>query len=209
MPKEIPFEEAALLEPLACAINGNEAANIRFGDIVVIIGSGPIGLLHLQLAKMRGASKIIVTDLKKERLEVSKRLGADFVLDASKLNQLLEVKALTGGFGADVVIEAVGTPYTWELAVKMTRKAGTTLFFGGCKSGTEVNLGTERIHYDDLTLKGIFHHTPISVFKAFRLISNRKIAASPLITDKASLFGLEKSLQNMSDGKSIKVAITP
>ncbi len=205
----IPFEEAALLEPLACAINGSDAAGISLGDSVVLIGSGPIGLTHLQLARLKGASKVIVTDLREERLKIASMLGADVVIDASKEDQLSRVKELTEGLGADVVIEAVGLPDTWELAFKMTRKAGTTLFFGGCPSGARIALDTERIHYEDLTLKGIFHHTPLSVLKAHRLISSGKFDGKPLITDRTSLSELESALLKMGRGECIKIAITP
>jgi len=209
MSEDIPFEEAALLEPLACAINGSDAAGISLGDSVVLIGSGPIGLTHLQLARLKGASKVIVTDLSEERLKIASMLGADVVIDASKEDQLSRVKELTDGLGADVVIEAVGLPGTWELAFKMTRKAGTTLFFGGCPSGARIALDTERIHYEDLTLKGIFHHTPLSVLKAHRLISSGKFDGKPLITDRTSLSELESALLKMGRGECIKIAIMP
>ncbi|MCW4021322.1 MAG: alcohol dehydrogenase catalytic domain-containing protein [Candidatus Bathyarchaeota archaeon] len=209
MPESVLFEEAALLEPLACAINGNDAAGITLGDSVVIIGSGPIGLAHLQLARLKGASRVIVTDLREERLKVASGLGADVVIDGSKEDQLSRVKELTGGLGADIVVEAVGLPQTWELAVKMTRKAGTTLFFGGCPSGTEITLGTERIHYENLTLKGIFHHTPFSVLRAYRLISSGRFDGKPLITDRMPLSELEGALQKMGKGECIKIAIAP
>ena len=209
MSDNIPFEEAALLEPLACAINGNDAASINLGDIVVIIGSGPIGLTHLQLARLKGASKVIVTDLREERLKIAGMLGADTVINASEEDQPSRVKELTDGLGADVVIEAVGLPETWELAFKMTRKAGTTLFFGGCPAGARISLDTERIHYEDLTLKGTFHHTPLSVLKAYRLISSGRFRGKPLITDRMPLSELETALQRMGRGECIKIAITP
>jgi len=209
MPENISFEEAALLEPLACAINGIDAANIGLGDTVLIFGSGPIGLIHLQLAKLKGASKVIVTDLQSERLKIAGKLGADVVIDASKEDQLSRVKEITGGLGADKVIEAVGLPQTWELAFQMTRKAGTTLFFGGCPSGAKVSLDTERIHYEDLTIKGIFHHTPVSVLKAFKLISSGRFIGKPLITEEMSLSELENALTKMGRGECVKIAIKP
>lgn len=209
MPETIPFEEAALLEPLACAINGNDAANISLGDTVAIIGSGPIGLVHLQLARLKGASKTIVTDLKTERLKIAAKLGADVVIDGSKEDQISRVKELTNGLGADVVIEAVGLPQTWELAVKLTRKAGTTLFFGGCSSGATIALDTERMHYEDLTLKGIFHHTPQSVRKAYNLISSGRFDGKPFITEKMPLSEIETALKKMERGECIKISITP
>jgi len=209
MPRNIPFEEAALLEPIACAINGNDATSIGLGDTVVIVGSGPIGLVHLQLARLKGASKVIVTDLKEERLKIAGQLGADVVVDASREDQLSRVKELTGNLGADVVIEAVGLPQTWELAVAMTRKAGTTLFFGGCPSGAQIKLDTERIHYEDLTLRGIFHHTPQSVRRAYELISSGRFKGKPLITHRMRLHQIEEALEMMGRGECIKIAITP
>ncbi len=209
IPENVSFEEAALLEPLACAINGIDAANISLGDTVVIIGSGPIGLMHLQLAKMKGSSKVIVTDMRDERLKVAEMLGADVLINARKEDQVSRVKEVTAGMGADVVIEAVGLPQTWELAVQMTRKAGTTLFFGGCPSGSKITLDTERIHYEDLTLKGIFHHTPLSVFKAYKMISTGKFNGKPLISVHMPLEETEKALQKMEKGEYIKVAIMP
>ncbi|MBS7656780.1 alcohol dehydrogenase catalytic domain-containing protein [Candidatus Bathyarchaeota archaeon] len=209
LPENISFEEAALLEPLACAINGIDAANIGLGDTVLIVGSGPIGLIHLQLAKLKGAAKVIVTDLQPERLKIACKLGADVVIDASKEDQLSRVKEITGGLGADKVIEAVGLPQTWELAFQMTRKAGTTLFFGGCPSGAKISLDTERIHYEDLTVKGIFHHTPVSVLKAFKLISSGRFNGEPLISEEMSLSELENALIKMSKGECVKIAIKP
>jgi len=209
VPERIPYEEAALLEPLACAINGNDAADINLGDTVAVIGSGPIGLIHIQLSKLKGASKVIVTDMRQERLDIASKLGADVMINASEEDQLGRLHELTNGLGADVVIEAVGLPQTWELAVDMTRKAGTTLFFGGCPSGTTVSLDTDRIHYEDLTLKGTFHHTPLSVLKAYRLILGGKFRGAPLITGRMPLSETEEALQIMSKGECIKIAITP
>jgi len=208
--ENISFEESSLLEPLACAVNGSDAANIGLGDTIAIIGSGPIGLMHLQLAKLKGASKIIVVDLNEDRLKLAAEIGADTTIDADTAEkQLSQVKGLTKGLGADVVIEAVGLPQTWELAVKMTRKAGTTLFFGGCPSGSKVGVDTELLHYGDLTLKGIFHHTPSSVMKAHKLIESGRFNGKPMITDRVPLSKLEESLLRMSRGECVKIALLP
>ena len=209
VPDDVPFEEAALLEPLACTVNGNDVADIRLGDTVVVIGAGPIGLMHIQLAKIKGATNVISTDLEEERLRVALEVGADAVVDASKEDQLNSVRELTNGLGADVVIEAVGLPKTWELAVEMTRKAGTTVLFGGCPSGTKITLDAQRIHYGDLTIKGIFHHTPLSVRRAYELIIKGTFKGRPLITDKVPLSELEQALKLMIEGKCIKMAIIP
>jgi len=209
VPDHVPFEEAALLEPLACVVNGNDVADIKLGDTVVVIGAGPIGLMHVQLAKIGGATKVICTDLAHQRLQVATELGATAVIDASKEDQLKSVRGLTDGVGADVVIEAVGLPQTWELAVEMTRKAGTTVLFGGCPSGTKITLDTRSIHYGDLTIKGIFHHTPLSVKRAYDLIVSGTFRGRPLITGKMPLSELERALKLMTEGKCIKMAIMP
>lgn len=209
VPEHVPFEEAALLEPLACVVNGNDVADIEIGDTVTVIGAGPIGLMHVQLAKIKGATNVICTDLKEERLKTASEVGADNVIDASEENQLERVRESTNGLGADVVIEAVGLPQTWELAVEMTRKAGTTVLFGGCPSGAKITLDTQRIHYGDLTIKGIFHHTPLSVKRAYKLITSGKFNGRPLITDKMPLSELERALRLMIEGKCIKMAIVP
>ena len=209
LPNNVSFEEAALLEPLACVVNGNAEANIKIGDTVVVIGAGPIGLMHVQLAKISGAKNVICTDLREERLKIAAEVGADTLINASEEDQLKRVKDVTDGLGADVVIEAVGLPRTWELAVDMTRKAGTTILFGGCPSGTKITLDTQRIHYEDLTIKGVFHHTPLSVKRAYELITSKLFNGRPLITDKMPLSEVEQALQRMIEGKCIKIALEP
>jgi len=209
LPNNVSFEEAALLEPLACVVNGNAEANIKIGDTVVVIGAGPIGLMHVQLAKISGAKNVICTDLREERLKIAAEVGADTLINASEEDQLKRVKDVTDGLGADVVIEAVGLPQTWELAVDMTRKAGTTILFGGCPSGTKITLDTQRIHYEDLTIKGVFHHTPLSVKRAYELITSKLFNGRPLITDKMPLSEVEQALQRMIEGKCIKIALEP
>jgi L-iditol 2-dehydrogenase len=209
LPDHVTFEEAALLEPLACVVNGNDVANIKIGDTVVVIGAGPIGLMQIQLAKIKGATNVICIDLKDERLKIASELGADVTINSSKEDQVNRVKELTNGLGADVVIEAVGLPKTWELAVDITRKAGTTVFFGGCPPGAKITLDAQRIHYGDLTIKGIFHHTPLSVKRAYKLIIKGSFKGRPLITDKMPLSKLEQALQLMAEGKCIKIAIMP
>jgi len=209
IPDHVSFKQAALLEPLACVIHGNDLADIRLSDNVVIVGAGPIGLLHLQLAKHRGAGKVIVTDVSDVRLERARKLGAENTVNAEKENQIQKVMELTEGLGADVAIEAVGLPETWESTMRMTSKGGTALLFGGCPSGTSVSVDTGRLHYGELTVRGAFHHTPSCVERALDLISSASIETSEIITHEMPLRDLEKALQLMVEGKAVKVAITP
>ena len=207
LPKDVSFEQAAILEPLACVVNGNEAASIRLGDSVVIIGSGPIGLLHLQLSRLKGAGSTIVLDTSKARLEKAKELGADHTITVGEDGGIEEVSSLTGQKGADVVIEAVGRLETWRAALRMVRKGGRVVFFGGCPAGTQLSIDTHSLHYGNLTLKGVFHHTPATVYTAYELLAKGKVDAKPIITRSMRLEELTEALESMASGKDLKVAI--
>jgi L-iditol 2-dehydrogenase len=209
VPDHVSYSEAALLEPLACVIHGFERTHMQYGDHVVIIGAGPIGLMHLQLAKKMGCEITVVTGKSDNRLAVAKELGATTVINASKEDPLDKVGALTDNIGADIVIEAAGLPKTWEQAVMMTRKGGTVLLFGGCKKGMVVSFDTYHIHYGELTILGVFHHTPDSVKKALALLSSKVVSSEKIITHEETLPNLEIALHMMDEGKASKIAIKP
>ncbi len=209
IPSHCSFREAALLEPLSCVVHGNELAGIALGDTVVVMGAGPIGLLHMKLAKIRGAGEVVAVDLVNSRLEDARDFGADCTVNPREGGEMEKVKELTAGRGADVVIEAVGLPETWAKAVEMTRKGGIAVLFGGCPADSIVALPTEEIHYGELTVRGVFHHTPWAVERAFRLICTGAVKAEQLITDTMPLRDVNKALEMMGEGRSSKVAIIP
>jgi len=210
LPEKVAFRQTALVEPLACTIHGIERCKIALGDVVCIIGQGPIGLMFTRLAKLKGA-RVIVVDLNPFRLEKARQFGADDVVDITVMSDPVEaVRSLTpGGRGVDVAIEAVGLPETWEQAIAMTRPGGLVNLFGGCKSGTHVKVDTRRLHYDELKIIGVFHHTPRYVRAAFSLISSGQIDANALITHEMPLERLEEALQLVASGDALKVAIVP
>ncbi len=147
IPEQVTYEEAAMAEPLACVLHGVEEARVKLGDIVAIIGAGPIGLLHLLTVKKMGVKKAIMIDLINERLNFAQKLGADETINGKRDNVAERIMQLTGGYGADVAIEAIGLPATWEQALKLARKGGTVLEFGGCpleqkSSSTQNNFTT-------------------------------------------------------------------
>jgi len=207
IPEDVSFEEAAFLEPLACVVHGGELAEVKANDLVFVIGTGPIGLLHVQLAKAYGAKSVVVADASSERLRRAAELGADLTVDST--DPVSEIRKLSENRGADVTIEAVGKPETWELAVRATRKGGTTVLFGGCPAGSTAAIDTGAVHYGELTLRGVFHHTPANVAEALRLISTRQVKVAPLITHKMKLSEVEAALRLMQNGTAIKVALTP
>ncbi len=210
LPPALSYQEAALVEPLACVILGNEAADIQLGDTVVIAGgTGPIGLMHLQLAINRGARQVIVIGLKDKRWSAARELGAGHLIDAQTEDPVARVKELTAGRGADVVIESAGLPQVWELALKLARKGGRIVLFGGPPKGTTVSFDTALLHYGDLTIKGVFHHTPRTIEEALSLLTSGVVKAKPLISAELPLESLEEGLQMMMAGRAVKVAILP
>ena len=210
IPEHVSFEEAAIAEPLACVLHGAEAAGVKLGESVAIIGAGPIGLLHLLTVKKMGAKKAIVIDLVEERLDMAAKLGADATINAGKADVVKAIMQLTKGYGADIVIEAIGLPATWEQALELARKGGTVLEFGGCPPGTEIKVSTEALHYGELTVLGTFHATPLHFRKASNMIAARTINVRPLITRKMKLEEIKEAFEILSTSKNeVKIAITP
>ena len=209
IPESLSFRDAALTEPLACVVHGIEESNISLGDTVVVIGAGPIGQMLIMLAQKSGASTVIASDLAELRRNIAKKAGADIVIDPSKEDPIKRVKEETSGYGADVVIEAVGIPQTWEQAVEMTRDAGTTVLFGGAASGTKFEIDTVRFHYGQLTIKGVFHLKPRHVEQALKLIIAGDVNPDLLISHEMPLEKINKALEMMSKGETMKVAISP
>jgi L-iditol 2-dehydrogenase len=211
MPDDISFEEAAFTEPLAVVLHGIERSDIDFGKTVGVIGLGPIGLLFVKLAKLRGA-RVIAMGKNPLKLQLARDFsGADEIVDLTRYeNPEKVVRDLTPGkSGLDVVIEAVGLPEIWERAISITRKGGTVNLFGGCASGTKIQIDTGRLHYDELTIISVFHHTPFHVSLAFRLIANKMLDLKQLITETLPLQKLQNALEKHETGQVIKVAIKP
>ncbi len=211
IPNGVSFQEAAMVEPLACVLRGLHETGVEIGDTVVVIGGGPIGLMFVQVAKLTGC-KVIAVVKRDSQVAAARHLGADEVVQITKVQDPVEaVRAICPERrGADVVIEAVGRPEAWEWSIDMVRKGGTVNFFGGCAAGTKVNLDTDRLHYSEVTLRATFHHTPESVQKAFALIAEKKIRGTDYITGEAPLSSLQSVLRHMMNRNGdIKTAIIP
>ncbi len=205
------LEHAALTEPLACVLKGLEDTGAGEGDQVAIIGAGPIGLMFMHAASLAGMNVIAVVK-RKEQIAAAKLFGARKVIQiGATADAVAAVRALTPEHrGVDVAIEAVATPMTWQWAVDMVRRGGTVNFFGGCASGTKVELDTNRLHYNDITLRATFHHTPATCRRAFDLLSSGKFDASHYITGHAPLVELNRVFNNLMERSSdIKTAIIP
>lgn len=179
--------DAALVEPLACVVKGVEDARLAAGQDVLIIGAGPIGLMFVALATHLGC-RVRIIGRGERRLKVARQLGAQ-VVEAERLDP-----------APDVVIEAVGKPETWELAVKLVRKGGTVNFFGGCPSGTTISLDTGCLHYSSITLLASFHHTPRAIRRALALIESGVIRSSDFVDGECALSALPDLFREMVKG---------
>ena len=206
------FTAAALTEPLACALHGVDASAIGQGDTVVVLGSGPLGLLLVATARLRGA-RTVITGRGTQRLGLARHFGADVVIDVSQMSlqeQRETVLKETGaGRGADVVIEAVGTPATWEVAATLARPGGLVNFFGGCPSGTQVTFETRPLHYSELTFKGVFHHTPAYFAQALELIQGHHIDVEALVTARVPLASVLQVMELLVRKQGVKYALIP
>jgi L-iditol 2-dehydrogenase len=202
---ETDFCDAALVEPLACVVQGVEDTGLRAGQRVLVIGAGPIGLMFVALSRHLGC-RVTVAGRGKQRLETAQRLGAEQVLNVREQRGL--EAAIPPGSIFDVVIEAVGKPATWEAAVRLVRKGGTVNFFGGCPSGTAVSLDTSLIHYSSLTLLASFHHTPRTVRRALELIEAGVVRSKDFVDGECSLSELPMLFRSMASGnRAVKTLV--
>jgi L-iditol 2-dehydrogenase len=214
VPDGVLLAHAALTEPLACVVRGLEESGAQAGDTMVVIGAGPIGLMFMHVAELAGA-RVIAVVKRDDQIAAARMFGASEVVQMGAVDDVVAaVRALTPeGRGADVVIEAVATPMTWEWAVDMVRKGGVVNFFGGPPSGTKVQLDTNRLHYGDITLKASFHHTPATCRTAFGLVTSGRFKCAEYITGRARLDEVPELFARMMsrDGGSqdIKTAVFP
>ena len=211
LPEGVSDEQAVMLSdilPTGFEI-GVQYGRVKPGDTVAVIGAGPVGLAAIATAGLYGAATIIAVDLDANRLDKSREFGATDIVLSGDTDWKEQVLALTDGQGVDVAIEAVGLPETWEQALAMTRPGGLANLFGGCQEGTQIRVDTRRLHYDELQIIGVFHHTPRYVRTALSLIAGGQIDASGLITHEMGLERLEEALQLVASGQALKVAIVP
>ncbi len=214
IPDGVPFEHAALTEPLACVVRGLEESGARAGDTMVVIGAGPIGLMFMHAAELAGVNVIAVVK-RSDQIAAAKLFGATRVVQTEAVADVVAAtRSLTPqGRGADIVIEAVAAPVTWEWAVDMVRKGGVVNFFGGPPSGTKVQLDTNRLHYGDITLKASFHHTPATCRTAFELVTSGRFKCAEYITGRVGLEEVPEVFARMMNRKGgsrdIKTAVFP
>jgi L-iditol 2-dehydrogenase len=211
IPDGVGFDEASVAEPLACVLNGQRLAGVGEGDVVVVIGAGPIGCLHVRLAKANGAKQVILADLSLDRLKLSAdRVTPDAVIDASSQDVVDEVLRLTDGQGADVVITAAASGKPQEQALRMTARGGRISFFGGLpKDKPTITVDSNLVHYRELTIVGANGSSPEDNREALRLIASGKVPVKDLITHHIPLDRVLEGFDIVASGTAIKVTVEP
>jgi L-iditol 2-dehydrogenase len=201
------YRDAALAEPLACVVQGMDDVGARRGQRVLVLGTGPIGLMFVRLAHDAGC-EVWAAGRGEARLAAAERFGAKRVAEVPPQAGLLDVCRDAGLSGADVVIEATGRPEVWEAAVQVVRKGGTVNFFGGCPAGTQVRLDTGLVHYSSLRLVASFHHRPRTIRRAVEHIEGGVVKAIDFVDGECSLDELPALFGSMAAGnRAIKTAV--
>lgn len=211
IPNGVSFAEASVAEPLACVLNGQELAGVQSGHDVVVIGAGPIGCLHVRLARARGARQVILADLNAARLEKSAALvRPDETVCASDGDIVEAILKLTDGRGADVVITAAASGAAQEDALRMTARRGRISLFGGLpKTAPTITLDSNLVHYRELTVVGANGSSPAHNKRALELIASGAVPVGDLITHRMPLDNVLDAINTVAAGDAIKVTIEP
>lgn len=211
IPDNVEYDEASVAEPLACVINGQVLAGVGPGQDVVVIGAGPIGCLHVRLARARGAARVFLVDLNESRLALSAhRVLPDEAIAAEHQDPVEAVGKLTDGRGVDVAIVAAASGAAQEQATRMVARKGVVSLFGGLpKDRPEITLDANLVHYRELSLVGANGSSPAHNKAALALISSYEVPVADLITHRLPLTEATSGLGIVAGGEAIKVTIEP
>jgi len=201
---------AGITEPIAGCVNAQEKGQVGLGDSVVIIGSGPVGCVHISLARARGADTVLIADIVDERLKLAEAFEPDATINSAKTDLVAEVRRLTQGRGADVVITATPTPAASVQAMEMARKGGRILIFGGLpkedsKPGIDLNL----VHYNALHVIGTTIFAPRHQRIALRLMATGRIPGDKLVTHRFPLAEFKRGATMALAGQVLKAVFLP
>jgi L-iditol 2-dehydrogenase len=211
IPDRVSFAEASIAEPLACVVNGQELADVSPGDNVVVIGAGPIGCLHVRLARARGARRVFLCEINRARMDLAAALvGPDAAICGSEVDTVDTVLKLTDGRGADVMITAAASGAAQQDAVQMAARGGRISFFGGLpKDAPTITLDANLVHYRELSIVGANGSSPAHNRRALELIASGRVPVLDLITHRLPLARVHEAIDLVASGEAIKVTIEP
>jgi L-iditol 2-dehydrogenase len=211
IPDNLAYAEASVAEPLACVLNGQNLARVGPGDDVVVIGSGPIGCLHVRLARARGADRVFLVELNRQRLDLAAGLvHPDAAICAQEVDPVDAIVKATDGRGADVIITAAASGAAQEQAIAMAARQGRISFFGGLpKDKPTITCDSNLVHYRELTIVGANGSSPAHNKEALRLIAAGDVPVTDLITHRLPLAATVDAFGIVARGEAIKVTIEP
>ncbi len=210
IPQDVDYLSATLAEPLACVINGQEAMQIRLGDTVAVIGAGPIGIMHAELARSRGAGRVFLINRSQPRLDRARPLGYDAYISSQKDDAVQRVLELTDGMGANVVIVTAGSEAAMQMGLAMTGKMGKVCFFSGLpKDKPQVTIDANFLHYRQITIYGTFSSAPRHNALAIEMIRSGKLNVDYLLTHAVSLQHINEGLQLVEKQAGMRVVVVP
>lgn len=210
IPDSVDYLSATLVEPLACVINGQEAMQIQLGDTVAVIGTGPIGIMHAELARSRGAGKVFLINRSQPRLDRARPLGYDAYISSQKDDAVQRVLELTDGMGANVVIVTAGSEAAMQMGLAMTGKMGKVCFFAGLpKDKPQVTIDANFLHYRQITIYGTFSSAPRHNALAIEMIRSGKLNVDYLLTHAVSLQHINEGLQLVEKQAGMRIVVVP
>ena len=211
IPEGLSFAEASVAEPLACALNAQELVKINPGDDVVVVGSGPIGCLHVRLARSYGAARVFLVELSRERLELAAGLvHPDAAICSEDEDAVARIRELTDGRGVDVAITAAASGAAQEQALQMLARGGRISFFGGLpKDKPTITLDSNLVHYSELTIVGANGSSPAHNRQALAYIADGSVPVADLITHRLPLDQVVEGIDVVRSGAGIKVTVEP
>jgi L-iditol 2-dehydrogenase len=211
IPEQVSYEEASMTEPFACVLNGQEIARVGEGDDVVVVGSGPVGCLHVRLARARGAGRVILIERSAERLALAvDRLSPDAAILSTEQDPVAAVLEATDGRGADVVLVAAASGQAQQEALEMAAPRGRVSLFAGLpKDAPTITLDSNRVHYRELSVVGVAGSTPAHNAQALGLIASGEVPVLDLITHRLPLERVHDAIDGVKNGIGIKYVIEP
>lgn len=210
IPAGLAFEEAALVEPLSCCLNAQQVCSLQPGETVVIMGAGPLGLMHLLLARHSGAGRVIVSEVRESRARQAAEFGADLVVNPKQQDLAKTVLGATGGRGADVVIVAVGSAELQAQAVELAARRGRVNFFAGLAAGCDrPRVDSNRIHYWQVTVTGTTGSNHRQYRQAMQMLGSGRLSLRSLVTLKRPLHEIGEALADAASGEQLKVIVLP
>lgn len=209
LPEHVSFAEGAIIEPLSCCLRGQRNVNLKFNDNVLIVGAGPIGLMHILLAKAAGARRVVVSELNEYRRKKALECGADVVVDASKENLEEIVAKETGGVGMDVIIMAIGIPALVTPTIKLARKGGAVSLFAGFAKGVMADLDPNIIHYNELKVTGSSAYKRQDYLDAAEMVIGGYLDLKPIVTHTYKIEDFQAAYEMNKSGAGLKIEIEP